>query len=52
MKRIQWLIKDFDGEYILVVAEKCVCSGNGLCFYLNDVKIAHFLKWSSYRKLI
>jgi len=45
----QYLVKDSDGEYILVIADNWECGGNGLCFFIDKKKVAHFLNWSSYR---
>ena len=45
----QYLVKDSDGEYIVVFADRWECGGNGLKFFLKEVKVAHFLSWSSYR---
>ena len=44
----KYLVKDFDGESTIVVADKWECGGNGLKFYLKGDKVAHFLNWSSY----
>ena len=50
-KRKQWLVKDFDGEYIVITADSWTCGGNGLYFFVGEKKVAHFLRWSSYREL-
>lgn len=46
-----WLVKDTDGEYITVRAHDWECGGNGLVFLVDGEKVAHFIRWSSYRKL-
>jgi len=48
-KERQYLVKDLDGEYVLVTADNWECGGNGLVFFLKDRKVAHFLRWTSYR---
>jgi hypothetical protein len=50
-KKTQWLVKDFDGEYIVITADSWTCGGNGLYFFVGEKKVAHFLRWSSYREL-
>lgn len=50
-KKTQWLVKDFDGEYIVITADNWECGGNGLYFFVDKKKVAHFLRWSSYRKI-
>lgn len=46
-----WLVKDTDGEYVAVRADKWECGGDGLKFFVDNVKVAHFIRWCSYRKL-
>ena len=50
-KKTQWLVKDFDGEYIVITADSWTCGGNGLYFFVGEKKVAHFLRWSSYRQI-
>ena len=47
----KWIIKDADGEYITVKADTWEVGGNGLVFYRNGERVAHFARWSNYRKL-
>ena len=46
-----WLVKDTDGEIVTVRSDNWECGGNGLKFFVNDEKVAHFIRWASYRKL-
>jgi hypothetical protein len=46
-----WLVKDTDGEYVTVRADNWEVSGNGLVFKLGDVRVAHFIRWVSYRRV-
>ena len=50
-EKTKWLVKDFDGEEIFIIADSWTCGGNGLCFFIGKTKVAHFLNWSSYRKI-
>ncbi len=46
-----WEVKDTDGEKYLIEADDWVISGGeGLKFYIDGVKVAHFLRWASYIK--
>ncbi|MCM2357894.1 MAG: hypothetical protein NDI77_07075 [Geobacteraceae bacterium] len=45
-----WLVKDTDGEEVTVKAHSWTLSIEGLSFHLNDVKVAHFIRWASYRE--
>lgn len=46
-----WLVKDEDGEYITVKADDWEVSGNGLVFKLGGQRVAHFVRWASYRRM-
>lgn len=46
-----WLVKDTDGEYVTVRANNWQCGGNGLVFLVGEERVAHFIRWCSYRKL-
>ena len=46
-----WLIKDTDGEYVTVRADNWEVSSNGLVYFRDGVKVAHFIRWVSARKL-
>lgn len=47
----QYIIKDVDGFFDLIVADDWECGGDGLKFYKNGKKVAHYLRWSSYKLL-
>jgi hypothetical protein len=50
-KKEQYLVKDSDGEYVVVTADRWTCRDNDLSFFIGEKKVARFLSWSSYRVL-
>jgi len=42
-------IKDTDGEKYTVKAQEYSVSGNGLQFYINDIRCAWFIRWANFR---
>lgn len=51
MKTQLWLVKDIDSEYITIEANRIQYGGNGLLFFMNQMTIAHFSRWASFRRL-
>ena len=46
-----WQIKDTDNEVFLISADNWECGGNGLEFFVGEEKVAHFVRWASYKKV-
>ena len=51
-KQEQWLVKDKDGEYVSVLADDWECGGNGLIFFVGGEKVAWFVSWLHFRKVV
>jgi len=47
----QYIVKDTDGLFDLIMADNWECDGNGLKFYMGGVKVAHYTRWVSYKLL-
>ena len=47
----KYLIKDTDGERVIVMTDNWTLSGNGLEFFVNNEKIAHFARFAYFKKI-
>jgi len=45
-----WIIKDVDNTIYKLNADNWTVSYDGLKFFKNEVKIAHFIRWANYYK--
>ena len=51
-KQEQWLVKDGEGEDISVFADYWECGGDGLIFFVEGKKVAWFVSWLHFRKVV
>ncbi len=48
----KWLVKDTDGQTVVVVANAWERSGNGLEFFIDGRSVAHFLRYAFFYELL
>lgn len=43
-----WIVKDTDGEKYEITSDNWTVSCDGLKFFMEEKKIAHFVRWANY----